>query len=382
MTAGSRTPAPVVFDGRYIQDRYHGIGRYAFHLLAELAGLLPAQPFVVLRDPALPDHRFDWPALAALPQVRVRPVRARPFSARELWAVPRAIAAAHSRLYHTPYFALPWWLPTPGIITVHDCIFEHDPRYMPRPAGRLYYRLLMRASLRRARSICVPSDATAADLTRFYGVRAERMVITPEAAAPEFHPIADEAVLDGVRARYDLPAQFVLAVGARRPHKNFATLVEAVVRLDGVPLIFAGTADERFPDTAAAAAEALGAPVRFLGSVPEVDLPPLYNLATIFACPSYIEGFGLPVLEAMACGRPVVCSDIPVFTEVAGDAARFVPPDAPAAWAAALAALWSDPAARATLGAAGQARAATFAWRRAAEAVLPLYRTARAPAPG
>jgi glycosyltransferase involved in cell wall biosynthesis len=365
----------VVFDGRYIQDRYHGIGRYAYHLLRQLGEMAPGVRFSVLRDPHLPDTRFDWPALAALPNLAIHEVDATPFSAKEQLNVPGALATLKGAVYHSPYFPLPWLMPprTKALVTVHDCIFEHDARYMPRRWARLYYRLLMAASVRRSRVVFVPSKATADDVKRFYRVPACRMVITPEAADPSFRPVSDCAELDRVRQKYNLPGRFVLAVGARRPHKNFGRLVEAMAGGGQGQLVFAGDADERFPDEAAAAARGLGDRVRFLGRVPEADLPVLYNLATVFACPSLIEGFGLPVLEAMACGTPVVCSDISVFREVAAGAATLVPPEDIPAWTSALSRILTGEELQATLRQAGIDRAAQFNWRRAALPVLSVY---------
>ncbi|HUP27503.1 MAG TPA: glycosyltransferase family 1 protein, partial [Chloroflexia bacterium] len=352
----------VLFDGRYINDRYHGIGRYAFHLLLELAQALPSASFTVLRDPVLPDTRFAWEELTALNNVALRDVSAPPFSAREQAVVSREAARSRARLYHTPYFALPWAIPRPSVVTVHDCIFEHDPRYMPRRWGRAYYRLLMNASLRRARFVVVPSRATAADLRHFYGLDSRKIVVTPEAAGGTFRPISDEGALEGARRRYGLDKPFVLAVGARRPHKNFGILARAFAELHApnAELVFVGEADARFPDDSSLTAGVAQGRVRFLGKVPEDDLPLLYNLATLFASPSLIEGFGLPVLEAMSCGTPVICSDIPVFREVTADAALLVEPKQTSAWAAAIARALQDEDMRPGLRDAGLRRAATF----------------------
>jgi alpha-1,3-rhamnosyl/mannosyltransferase len=247
---------------------------------------------------------------------------------------------------------------------------------MPKRWARLYYSLLMRYSLKRAKRVFVPSRATARDLLRFYRVPARKLSITTEAADDSFRPINDQELLKKVRAAYGLPHRFILAVGARRPHKNFVRLVEAVARLrevEGAMLVLVGEADERFNDAAAEAAKRLDLPVRFLGKVPERDLPVLYNLATVFACPSLIEGFGLPVLEAMACGTPVVCSAIPVFRETAGDAAMQIAPDSTSDWATALERILSQPSLRTHLSDAGRRRAAQFSWGRSADAVLSAY---------
>lgn len=369
-------PAPIVFDGRYIQDRYHGIGRYAYFVLREVALLAPGVPLLALRDPSLLNTRFDWSTLSDLPNVAVRDIEAPPFSGREQSEVPRALADQPGATYHTPYFSLPWLAPSRNLVTVHDCIFEHDARYMPKRWARLYYSLLMRYSLKRARRVFVPSRATARDLLRFYRVPARKLAITSEAADDSFRPINDRELHDKVRAAYGLPARFMLAVGARRPHKNLLRLVEATVQLrevEGGTLVLVGEADERFNDDAAEAAKQLGAPVRFLGKVPERDLPVIYNLATVFACPSLIEGFGLPVLEAMACGTPVVCSAIPVFREIAGDAAIQVSPHSTSAWTSALERALTEPSLRAHLREAGIKRAARFSWSSAARAVLSVY---------
>jgi glycosyltransferase involved in cell wall biosynthesis len=151
-------------------------------------------------------------------------------------------------------------------------------------------------------------------------------------------------------------------------------LTRAVAKLDAVKLVFVGNADERFADEAMAEALMLGAPVLFLGAVPEVDLPSLYSLATVVACPSMKEGFGLPLLEAMSCGTPVVCSDIPVFREVAGDAALYADPRDEAAWTRLLGDVLASPALESNLRNAGLARAAAFTWHRTAHSLLPLYR--------
>jgi glycosyltransferase involved in cell wall biosynthesis len=373
----------AVFDGRYVSDRYHGIGRYAFHVLKELIQALPEIDFSVLRDTGAPESRFDWSTLEAGRSLAFRDLHAPVFSLTEQVAVPRVCYEERHQatVYHTPYFALPWALPgRKSIITVHDCIFEHDSRYMPQRWARLYYTLLMHASTRRAGAIAVPSRATARDLSRFYRASKRKIVVTPEAADPSFHRIEDKALLEAVRLRYTLPADFVLAVGARRPHKNFVHLVRSLALVEGASVVFVGDADERFPDETAAAATMLQGRVRFLGKVPESDLPALYNLATVVACPSLIEGFGLPVLEAMSCGTPVVCSDIAVFREVAGEAAAYAPPTDQQAWAGALREVLSSSERQGRLRDAGLARSRRFTWRAAADALTPIYRSIAPPA--
>jgi glycosyltransferase involved in cell wall biosynthesis len=149
--------------------------------------------------------------------------------------------------------------------------------------------------------------------------------------------------------------------------------VEGVEGVDAAHIVFVGDADERFHDDTREAARVLGSRAHFVGKVAEDELPALYNLATVVACPSLIEGFGLPVLEAMACGTPVVCSDIPVFREVASHAALYAPPDNLAAWTEALSKMLGSPAVRANYRRWGLERSHRFSWRAASEALLPAY---------
>jgi alpha-1,3-rhamnosyl/mannosyltransferase len=188
--------------------------------------------------------------------------------------------------------------------------------------------------------------------------------------------------LEAVRRKYGLPEYFVLYLGSNKPHKNLGRLVEAWAQFRNSKfeirsLVVAGHWDSRYPQAQQKATElGLGEAVRFLGDVSEADLPALYNLATVFAFPSLYEGFGLPPLEAMACGTPVVCANTSSLPEVVGDAALlFDPLDVPAL-AAALAQALSDADLRTALHARGLARARLFSWERTARETLAVYRQA------
>ena len=212
-------------------------------------------------------------------------------------------------LYHGTYFMMPYFPSVATILTVHDLIPLKHPELVTWRA-RLFFRLAFGMALRTSDHVVTISSTTRRDLTDHFPGWEERSTATILAADPRFHRQAPDAIRR-VRSRYTLPVQYVLYVGSNRPHKNLVRLVEAWPLADtgDAVLIIAGAWDERFPE-ARTRASALGsdARVRFLGPVSDEELPGLYSGAEVFVFPSLCEGFGLPVLEAMACGVPVVCS--------------------------------------------------------------------------
>jgi alpha-1,3-rhamnosyl/mannosyltransferase len=367
----------VVFDARYVNDRYHGIGRYAFRLLEALVDAAPARPFVILRGRA-PDGRFDWDALSRRANVTLAAGPWPLYWPHEQLLLAWQLRRLEAGIYHSPYFVAPLLARTPSLITVHDLIFDRYPAYMPQRWAFPYYRFLMKAGTRRARRIIAVSAATARDLAHFYGPAAAKVRVIGEAADPALQPVTDPAHLSRLRRGYGLEKPFVLSVGARRPHKNLGRLVRAYAQVAAdVPhdLILLGPEDDRFPDEArgAAAAHGLFGRVRFLGWVPEADLPGLYTLADLVAVPSLIEGFGLPALEAMACGTAVLANDATSLPEVVGNGGHLVDATDAHALATGLRQLLTDEERRARLAAAGRGQAKRFSWQEAARQVLDVY---------
>ncbi len=368
----------IALDARYISDRYHGIGRYAFRLLEGVLAQAPDLTFIAFTGRAA-NSRFDWGPLAARPNVELR---AGPWPLywpheQALW--PLLLRQSRADLFHSPYFVAPLLAPCPVLITIHDLIFERYPEYMPQRWARPYYRLLTSASARRARRVLTVSEATARDLAAPpYRLPPEKVRVIPSGAEPGWPGKPDAARLAAVRARYGVSGPFVLAVGARRPHKNYGRLVAAFARVaSGVPhdLVFVGPPDERFPDEARQEAEraGLGQRVHFLDWVPEEDLPALYTLADVVAVPSLVEGFGLPALEAMAAGAPVLAANTTSLPEVVGEAGVLVDPYDVECIADGLSRLLRDPALREQLSQAGLARAATFCWEESARKMARVY---------
>jgi glycosyltransferase involved in cell wall biosynthesis len=266
------------------------------------------------------------------------------------------------------------------VTTVHDLIPLRFPALVPW-RHRLAVRLLLGSALRHAAQVIAVSEATRAEILERYPIPPERVVVVPEAADTQFAPpaAADRA---RVRGDYGLDGPYVLFVGLLEPKKNLGTLLRAVARLartgrlGSATLAIAGAAGWGTEDPAAAAARlGLGDRVRCLGPVPDADLPALYGEALVFVFPSLWEGFGLPVLEAMAAGAPVLASRRGALPEITAGAAWLVEPDE-GALAEALERLLGDAALRARLREAGLARARAYSWERAARETMAVYRAA------
>lgn len=375
----------IGIDCRFIQDKFHGIGRYTYQLLSHLCALEGEHRVVAFVDRSLPNMRFPLDALADHGRLTLWPIKVPLYHPSELTAWPRLLRAAPVDVLHVPYFWSPLALPCPLVTTIHDMIFDRHPEYMPQPHLRAVYWLGSRAAIRRSRRIIAVSEATRADIVAYGGGEAGRVCVVPEGVEPSFAPVRDGAALRAIRARYGLPERYVLALGARRPHKNIARLVEAFATIAGeLPhaLVLAGEIDPRFDNAPSPLVRRLRAEGRLVetGFVAEQDLPALYSLAELFVQPSIIEGFGLPVLEAMACGCAVACADSSSLPEVAGDDALLFDPRDSAAIATVLRAALAAPAMRADLARRGVARAAGFSWERAARETFAVY-TAAAGAP-
>jgi glycosyltransferase involved in cell wall biosynthesis len=347
-----------------------GAGVYTYQLVRALAGVIESERLVAFARPGLFDD------LGTVRTVHIDPP-SRP--ARLVWE--QAVLPFHLRrlgieLLHSPHHHTPL---APGgpkrVVTVHDVTFLILRDRYPQ-ARRLYMEGVTRAAVRLAGAIITPSNAVRRDVIERLGVRDERVVAIPEAPAPHFAPVTDAARLAAAREKYGLPERYVLSVGSREPGKNRPALLRAFARLPkrGLALAIAGQPAWRYEDEQRLVERlGLGERVRFLGYVPDADLPALYSGAEAFAFPSLYEGFGLPVLEAMACGTPVVTSDGSALAEVAGDAALLVDPRDTDALARALERLLADEALRAELRARGLERAGDFSWERAARETLAVY---------
>lgn len=264
----------------------------------------------------------------------------------------------------------------PTLLTVHDLIYRHFPQYHKR-LNYWYLNLAMPLYVRRADAVIAVSECTRRDLMVAYGVPPEKVTLVYEAAAPRFAPPSTDLVAR-VRARYSLPERFLLTVGTIEPRKNLSRLLaafEVVARRGLVDVwVVAGRPGWLYDDFfARLEASPCRERVILPGFVPDEELPALNAAATVAVLPSLYEGFGLPVLEAMACGTPVVCSEASSLPEFGGDAACYFDPTDPEAMAAALAKVLSDRDLRREMRRKGLQQAACFSWQRAAQETRALY---------
>ncbi|HEY7063560.1 MAG TPA: glycosyltransferase family 1 protein [Chloroflexota bacterium] len=356
----------VGIDGRIADYTAGGIAQYTRQLVGWLPRLAPADRFTLFRARR---QRAPWTPPAA---ARQRRLLTPPHNRWEQALLPLELAPERLDLLHGPDFTVPARRRCPAVVTVHDLAFLHYPEIQTADSRR-HYNQVARV-VQQVERVIVDSACTAADVQALLGVPATRIRIVhlaPTPAAP-----ADPAQVAAVRARYALDGPFVLYVGTLEPRKNLDTLLRAFARLGAAHparLVLAGPRGWLDAPIVAAAAR-LGARLRLLGPVPAADLPALYAAATAFAYPSLYEGFGLPPLEAMAAGTPVVAAKASCLPEVLGDAALFVPPEDEAGLLEALRALLDDAALRADLEARGRARAASFSWEHTAAATLAVYR--------
>lgn len=340
-----------------------GTEGYSYHLTRELLGLGSPHRFrLYFNAPPAPGEFAPGTDLRTMPFPR-------------LWTHLRLSAEllAHPPdLLFVPAHVLPIGRPRRSVVTVHDLGYLDWPAAHARSRW-LYLHWSTLYNARAATLVLADSAATRDDLVRRYRVPADKVRVVHLGCGPEFCP-PEPAAVASVRARYGIAGEYVLAVGTLQPRKNLGRLFEAFGRVraalgDGYRLVVAGGPGHRAAEIYRQAAP-LGDAAQFLGYVPAADLPALLGGAAALAFPSLYEGFGLPALEAMACGAPVVASSATSLPEVVGEAGLLVPPTDVAALAGALVSVLDDPALRAALRARGLARARAFTWRRCATETL------------
>ena len=362
----------IAIDARKLHD--YGIGTYVRNLLRELARQDDDAEYVLLCPVA------DVETLRALGP-RFRPIveRSGNYSIREQLGIPLALARAKVDLFHAPHYVVPPLTTRRFVVTIHDCIHLRFPQYLPNRAALYYARTMMNMAARRSQRVLTVSQASKDDIIHYLKVPADKVEVIYNALDERLAMVPTPDEVDRVRERFQLTSPFMLYTGNIKPHKNVDRLIEAFSLLrkrgfEDVKLLIIGDEISKYPNLRRMVHRfQLHQQVRFLGFVPDATLAVLYRLASAFVFPSLYEGFGLPPLEAMAAGAPVITSNVSSLPEVVGDAALLIDPLNPAAIADAMARVLGDPALSADLTRRGRERVNAFSWERSVARVREVY---------
>jgi glycosyltransferase involved in cell wall biosynthesis len=377
----------IAIDARLNAYRQGGIPQYTRQLLTALADVArDDHQFISLQ------HRDHLRPLAVAPNVVRRTVLTPPHHRFEPWAFPLEVLLAWPDILHCPDFIAPIHRPCPAVVTIHDLAFLHYSDLLEETAREYYSQV--KSSAARADAVIAVSEATRQDIVQFLDIPVEEVAVIHEAAAPLYGPIelreGEARVLGSTPVAADT---FMLFVSTLEPRKNLPMLLQALrICLDRRPdrpyrLVVAGSRGWRDELIFQAVRDLrLGDHVLFVGPVGQYDLRWLYNACRLYINPSLYEGFGLPLLEAMACGAACLAAATSSLPEIGGNAALYIPPLDPGLWADAIEALWDDQERREELGRLGSAQAQRFSWKRAARETLKVYqqvveRAKRPPAP-
>ncbi len=360
----------IAIDAR--MARHGGIGTYVRHLVSALAASDALEHGCVLGAPA--------GAVVAHARLCHQPYRAAIYSVAEQLRTPRNVH--HAALWHSPHFNIPLGRRGPLVVTVHDLIHLKRPRETRSRFAPLAARVLLGQVARRARAIIVPSEATKRDLCAWVRLDPARITVIPHGVPQDAQQPMDRDTAARMLQPYGVHPPFLLWVSAIRPHKNPLMVLRAFAQLKAkhqIPhqLVMVGQCpawyDEPFRE---ARRLALGDAVRWVGEVPAGHLPAFYHSAEAFVMPSYEEGFGFPVLEAMATGLPVLVSSAGSLPELVGDAGVIISPDDVDGWVQGLYNILFHEDLRRTLQARSRQRAQHFTWERSIAQHLDVYRAA------
>jgi len=362
----------IGIDARKLHD--FGIGTYIRNLLRHLARMDDRTEYVVVCRPE------DREALASLgANFRAVPESAGNYTVSEQVRIPLVLRREGVTLFHAPHYVLPPLIRCRSVVTIHDCIHLMFPQYLPNRFAFDYARASIRLAARRATRILTVSESSKRDILKYVDARPDKIDVIYNAYDERFAIDPAEEDVVRVRERYQLQDEFVLYAGNVKPHKNLERLIEAfhIVRkrgLDQLKLVLIGDDISKYTALRRAVhRHQLHKYVRFLGYLPEETLAVMYRLAGVFVFPSLYEGFGLPPLEAMASGTPVVTSNVSSLPEVAGDAAMLVDPYDPTAIADGIYRVLTDEQLRKNLRHRGVARAGMFSWEQSVRRVRKIY---------
>jgi glycosyltransferase involved in cell wall biosynthesis len=353
-----------------------GAGNYIIQLIRALASLNVNDEFVIFahqKGHALinlsQEDSFEWIILED-----------RNPGSRLIWEqtlFPQLVKKSGVNLLHSLHYTRPMKLPCASVVTFHDMTFFLYPELHTR-AKRLFFPLAIRASARRADALIAVSESTRQDVIRVLGISPEKIITIQSGVDPAFRPINDTVAKGKIAEKYDLPERFILYVGLIEPRKNLPMLISAFKRFidsgKDYKLVLVGSYGWMYEKLLKQINNLdLEGMIYFTGYVSQEDLPLVYNLSSLFVYPTIYEGFGLPVLEAMACGVPVITTDVSSLPEIVGEAGMLVPVNDVEALYGAMIAVLGDEDLRRKMINKGMQRAAKFTWEQTAKLTFQVY---------
>ncbi len=364
----------IGFDMHSIHDLMQGSRTYTVNLMQTMPAMDRDNTYTLYMPREVLEATPETARFETRDNISLRPIPASRF-ARLVWPFPRSLPGHGLDLYHCQYIA-PLFCPVPYVVTIHDILHESNPEFFPGRLRRLM-SMLYPLSARRAARVLTVSEFSRRELIRLYKLPPERVVCCHNGVGPEFRVLPDRDAVAATVRRYGVTLPFVLFVGRIEPRKNIFGLIQAMEHLAAqgmrLPLVAVGMKDSIFEKYYDQTVRGDSAHIIYTGKVPQEDLPAFYNAASLTVYPSFAEGFGLPVLEAMACGSPVVTSNTTSLPEVAGDAALLVDPHDPKAIAQAMRRILLEPSLAQELRNKGLERAKPFSWERSARCTLAVY---------
>src|SRR3989338_2228688 len=363
----------IVIDARMAIAKGYGIGRYVYNLIENLAAIDRRDEFTLLVN-----DDFLLPIVNKASNFKLLRVNIKWLSIEEQIRIPMLLNKLRLNLFHAASFAVPVIQPCRTVAAIYDLIHMVFPEHYTW-LHRLYYQIVLRQALRNAKMIITISESSKKDLLSYYDIPDNKIAIAYPAVESKFRPISDRSAIDDFKRRHGLPGHFILHVGNRKKHKNIPGLIAAYSLLnernkESHFLVLSGPRDN---ETAALVGKFhVESRIIFAGDIAEDELPLIYNAADVFVFPSLYEGFGLPPLEAMACGVPVVTSNVSSLPEVVGPAGVTIDPKNSAAIALAIAQILSDANFKERLIKRGLAQAQRFSWENCARSTLKVYEKA------
>lgn len=373
----------IVFDARLVQNHLTGIGRYVVELLQALTTEGKDHNYVIWINDMLDKEHTLYKLGETEHNVTIKTKDIATMGVSQQVFLAKHLRLDQPDIYHYPHYDMPYVPKIKSIATVHDLKYLLYPHFFPEfsKLKKTYTKVMMKRTLLKSERVIAVSNSTKNDLIKVFGKQYENKInVILEAAEDRYEKQISDHILWEVKERYQLPDDFIFFLGEKRPHKNIIGLIRAFEmvcrnpRLDNFRLVISGNQYKEYNEIIDTnVSENIRDKILFTGYVEDQDLPCLYTLAKLFVLPSYYEGFGIPLLEAMSCGTPVITSNISSMPEITGNAALLVNPNHPNDIAEAITKILTDKELYLSLQEKARQRASMFSWKTTARQTLKLY---------